>query len=147
MNRDFAHRGHASRAGSAKKIQQRGFDQIISMMSEKDPAATAVAGDLDKKSKARETAGGLNRQLRSPGQSADISRPNLAVQFKIARDLLDKAGIAARGRAAQLMIKMANDEILVVVRNEQMQQRDGIAAARNADEVAVGWREVAQESF
>ena len=28
-----------------------------------------------------------------------------------------------------------------------MQQRDGIAAAGNADEIALGWREVAKESF
>ena len=114
-------------------------------MSEKDPGATAAAGDLDKKSKARETGRGLNRQFRSLGQSADISRPNLAIQLKVARYFLDKAGVAARGRAPQLMIKMADDKIFVAARNEQMQQRDGIAAAGNADEIALGWRKVAQE--
>ena len=45
------------------------------------------------------------------------------------------------------MIKVADDEILVAIRDEQMQQRDGIAPAGNADEVAIGWREIAKEPF
>jgi hypothetical protein len=45
------------------------------------------------------------------------------------------------------MIKVADDEILVVIRDEQMQQRYGIAPAGNANEVATGWREIAEELF
>ena len=82
------------------------------MMCEKDPGATAAAGDFDKKSKAREPGRGLNRQLRSLGQSADISRPNLAVELKVSRDFLDKAGVAPRLSAAQLMIQMADNQFL-----------------------------------
>ena len=101
MNGNFAHRGHAPRTGSAKKIQQRGFHQIISMMCEKDPGATAAAGDLDKKSKAREPGRGFNRQFRLLGQSADISRPNLAVELQVSRDLFDESArpCAILGRA------------------------------------------------
>ena len=117
------------------------------MMREKDPGTTTAAGDLDKKSKARETGRGLNRQLRSLGQSADISRPNLAVEPKVSRDFLDKARVPPRFSAAQLMIQMANNEFIVAQVDQEMQQRDGIAAAGNADEVATGWREVANESF
>ena len=45
------------------------------------------------------------------------------------------------------MIKVADDEILVVIHDEQMQQRYGIAPAGNADEVAIGWREIAKQLF
>jgi hypothetical protein len=113
MNRDFAHRSDASRTGTAKKIQQRGFHQIISMMCEKDPGTTTAAGDLDKKGKAREPGRGLNRQFRLPGQSADMSRPNLAVELQVSRDPLDKARVPPRVSAAQLMIQMADNQFVV----------------------------------
>src|SRR5207248_3357751 len=112
MNGNFAHRRHAPGTGAAKKIQERGFNQIIGMMSEKDPGAAAALGDFDKKRKASETRRRFNRQLRSLGQSTDVSRPNLAVELKVARNAFDKTSIAARGSAAQLMIKLADDKIL-----------------------------------
>ena len=65
------------------------------MMCEKDPGTTTAAGDLDKKSKAREPGRGLNRQFRLLGQSVDISRPNLAIELEVARDFFDETGIAA----------------------------------------------------
>ena len=83
------------------------------MMCEKDPGATTTAGGLDKKSKARESGRGLNRQFRLLGQSADISRPNLAVELQISRDLLDKARVPSRFSAAQLMIQMADNQFVV----------------------------------
>ena len=45
------------------------------------------------------------------------------------------------------MIKMADDQFLVAKINQEIQKRDGIAAAGNADEVAIGGREVVEESF
>ena len=89
----------------------------------------------------------LFRSPRSLGQSADISRPNLAVEPKVAGDFFDKSGIAARCSPAQLMIKMADDQFLVAKINQEIQKRDGIAATGNADEVAAGRRKVAEESF
>ena len=139
------HIGHAPRTGAAKKIQERGFDQIIGMMGEKYSGAAAAASDLDKKGKARETSRGFNRQLRSLGQSADVSRPNLAVELEVSRDLLDKARVPPRFSAAQLMIQMADDQFVVAQVDQEMQQRDGIAAAGNADKVAMGWREIAKQ--
>jgi hypothetical protein len=117
------------------------------MMCEKDPGTTTAAGGLDKKSKAREPGRGLNRQFRLLGQSADISRPNLAVELQVSRDLLDKAGVSPRFSAAQLMIQMADNEFIVAQVDQEMKQRDGIAAAGNADKIATGWREVANKSL
>ena len=45
------------------------------------------------------------------------------------------------------MIQMADNQFVVAQVDQEMQQRDGIAAAGNADEIATGWREVANESF
>jgi len=45
------------------------------------------------------------------------------------------------------MIQMADNQFIVAQVDQEMQQRDGIAAAGNADEVATGWREVANESL
>ena len=117
------------------------------MMCEKDPGTTTAAGSLDKKGKARETGRGLNRQFRLLGQSADISRPNLAVELQVSRDRLDKARVPPRFSAAQLMIQMADNQFVVAQVDQEMQQRDGIAAAGNADKIATGWREVANESL
>ena len=65
------------------------------MMSEKYSGAALTASDLDEKCQARETRRRFNRQLRSLGQSADISRPNLAVEREVARNFFDETGIAA----------------------------------------------------
>ena len=45
------------------------------------------------------------------------------------------------------MIQMADDQFIVAQVDQVMQQRDGIAAAGNADEIATGWREVANKSL
>jgi hypothetical protein len=95
MNGNFAHRRHAPGTGAAKKIQERGFNQIIGMMSEKYSGAAAAASDLDEKSKARETRRRFNRQLRSLGQSTNVIRPNLAIELEVARDFFNETGIAA----------------------------------------------------
>jgi hypothetical protein len=108
------------------------------MMCEKDPGTTTAAGDLDKKGKAREPGRGLNRQFRLPGQSADISRPNLAVELEVSCDFLHKTRVPPRFVAAQLMIQMADNQFVVVQVDQEMQQCDGIAAAGNADEIATG---------
>jgi len=81
------------------------------------------------------------------GQSADISRPNHAVELQVSRDRLDKARVPPRFSAAQLMIQMADNQFVVAQVDQEMQQRDGIAAAGNADKIATGWREVANESL
>src|SRR5437762_2179729 len=115
------------------------------MMCEKDPGTTTAAGGLDKKSKAREPGRGLNRHFRLFGQSADISRPNLAAELEVSRDLLDKARVPPRFSAAQLMIQMADNQFVVAQVDQEMQQCDGIATAGNADKIALGAREVAKE--
>ena len=42
---------------------------------------------------------------------------------------------------------MADDQFVVAYFDQQMQQRYGIAAAGNADKIATGWREIANESL
>ena len=43
------------------------------------------------------------------------------------------------------MVEMADNEFFVTKREQKIQQRDGITATRDADEVAAERREVAEE--
>jgi hypothetical protein len=44
------------------------------------------------------------------------------------------------------MIQMANDQFLVIEIGQPMQQRDRIAPARHADEIARIWRKSSQQT-
>ena len=137
-------------------------------MSEKDGAASPAFCDFGEERVTRFSRCSFDRHLFFLRQHADVRRVELKIDIfgprggasiSLARlqtwqaerlphnfsivicgEFFDEARIGITRSAAQLVIEVADDQSLVTQIDKQMEQRDRIAPAGNADKIALGWR-------
>ena len=113
-------------------------------MRDEDGSAAGALRDFREKGIAGVTRGGLNGFLLFCGQSAHRNGTDLNGQIMSGSELPHKQNIGRAGAAAELMIEMADDQVSVTLLQEPMKQGHRIATARDADEIAVLDRKIAQ---
>ena|ERR1700730_3497447 len=82
------------------------------------------------------TRRGFDRALFFLRERSNLYRGELEIDVISPREFLHKPRIGVAGSSAQLMIQMANDQFLVTETDQPVQQRDRIAPAGDADEIA-----------
>ena len=115
------------------------------MMREKNRAAASAFRDLREKFVARLARRGFDRHLLFRGQRTNVGRLDGKIDIVFGGEFFDETRIGRGRSAAQLMIQMADDQIFVAKIDKRMQERDGIAAAGDADEIARLGREMPQD--
>src|SRR5712691_16590 len=108
-----AHGAEPARAGATEKINQESFDKIIGVMAEENRSATPPLCDLREEFVASVARGGFDRHFLFHGKSPNICRPEGKIDIVICSKFLDEDGVGPAGSAAELMIEMANDQVLV----------------------------------
>src|SRR6516225_10339335 len=113
-------------------------------MRQENHAATVALCGFGEERVARLARCGFDRHLLFLREHGDVCRAEFEIDLIFLREFFYKAGIGVAGSSAQLMIQMANDQFLVIEIGQPMEQRDGIAPARDADEIARSWRKSSQ---
>ncbi len=116
------------------------------MMGEKDAAAVSALCHARKKFVTGLAPSRLDRHLFFCGEHANIRRADLKINIVTRREFFDKMRVGVARSAAQLMIQVGDGQVPVTKIDERTQERNGIAAAGDADEVGLARRKVAQEA-
>ncbi len=142
---NIAHGGETGETGAAKKVNQKRLDQVVGVMCEKDCVTASLFRDFCKERIARLTRGSFDRHLLFSRDRADIRRSDFKIDIVFRREFFDKARVGIARASAQLVIQVADDQLLVTNVDKVMKERDGIASAGNADEMARVRREPAKQ--
>src|ERR1043166_5503255 len=105
-------------------------------MRDKDRSAVSASCDFSKEGVARFTRRGFDRHIFSLCQRTNIRQTGLKTNVIFGGKFFDKARICLRRPAAQLMIKMTNDQLAITKLDQPMKQRDRVGSARNSNEIA-----------
>ena len=116
------------------------------MMGEKDAAAVSALCHARKKFVTGLASSRLDRHLFFCGEHANIRRADFKIDIVARREFFDKMRVGVARSAAQLMIQVGDSQVSVTKIDERTQERNGISAAGDADEVAFVRRKVAQEA-
>jgi hypothetical protein len=106
------------------------------MMREEKRAATPAARDPREEFVTSRPPRRFDGLLAPCGQRFHIRAANLDFEFVRLRELANERRVGAARFAAQFVIEMTDDELLVTAREEPMQKRHGIATAGDADQAA-----------
>lgn len=131
------HRPQARCTRSAKEMEQKRLDLIISVMGENKRGTSLLGRGLFKEGVALKAGcrfdGGALFQSTSGyvGTTCDVA------ELMVCGKLLDKPGVGRTGFPPKLMIEMANDQVAIAKIQQEMQQRDGVAPPRDTDQKAL----------
>ena len=114
------------------------------MMRQQHLAAAMLGGAVGEKRMPCMTRGGFHRLAGFFHPLADVAAADLTGQFEFFRQRFDKARIATGGPAAQLMVEVADDQIMKSRINQQVKHRDRIRAAGNTDQITRAPRSVGE---
>src|SRR6266403_4572311 len=91
---------------------------------------------LGEKRVARLTCRGFDRDLFFLRKRSNLCRAKFKIHLIFCSEFFYKSRIGFAGSSAQLMIQMANDQFRITETDQPVEQRDGIAPAGDADEIA-----------
>src|SRR5213596_3570118 len=117
-------------------------------MRKKNRVATVALRDFGEKRIARFTRRSFDRHLLFLCQRTNICRAAFKIDLIFRSEFLHKTRVGITRSSAQLMVQMADDQFLVTETDQPVQQRDGIASAGDADQIArIGWKPWQQFGF
>ena len=105
-------------------------------MRKKHRVATMALRGFGEERIARLTRSGFDRHLFFLCERTDVCRASFKTGLICLSEFLHKTRVGITRSSAQLMIQMADDEFLVTDTDQPVQQRDGIASAGDADQIA-----------
>jgi hypothetical protein len=111
--RDLPNAAQSGRPGAAKEIQEKCFDEVISVMTEENRPATPASRNAGEEFVTGIAPGGLDGLFGSPGQRGNVGSAKLAWQLESSRKGLNEFRVGGTRSAAQLMIEMADDEAAI----------------------------------
>jgi hypothetical protein len=107
------HSRQASRPRSAKKVEKTGFDLIIRVMAEKNTAAAMCLCTGSKKGVSQFPGSSLCGKLLLDCMSAHFGFFNTNQVSESSRGGRDKRGVSPGGAAAQAVVQVTNNQLLV----------------------------------
>jgi hypothetical protein len=137
------HSAQTFRTRTAQQPQQKQFNRIVGMMSQRHTMGVLFPGCRGQKSMARVASGHLHRNAAALRPSGHSFPGNDTAQPKPPRQQADESFVAIALFPPQLVIEMSNDEIPPMPRGKAVQnlkQDDGIDSTGNRDEhgLAIG---------
>src|SRR4029079_9454512 len=130
------HRGKTGAPSAAKQIDEKGFNQVVRVMRDQDRFTLSTVCGLREQVAQRFTPRGFDRHLPFLRESGDVYCTKCKINTGVSGKFLHKSCVGVARSSAASMIQMANDQVYVTEGDQPVQQRDGVAASRNSDQIA-----------